>query len=122
MSIIQDDMHVKGKEKLIELIIDGQLIQADPGTTVLEAALASGIDIPRLCYHPDLSVSGGCRLCVVNVEGFQNPTPSCGLACEDGMKVETHITELLQIRREIIDLFISEHPLDCVTCDKSGAC
>ena len=114
--------HVEGREELVELTIDGQKVLAHPGTTVLDAALANNIDIPRLCHHPELSVSGGCRLCIVNVEGYPNPTPSCGLTCEDGMSIETHNAELFQTRREIIDLFISEHPLDCVTCDKSGAC
>jgi predicted molibdopterin-dependent oxidoreductase YjgC len=107
---------------LVELTIDGIKIRTTPGTTVLEAALSNNIDIPRLCYHPDLSVSGGCRLCIVNVDGNPNPTPSCGLACTDGMSIETQNPELSKTRREIIDLFISEHPLDCVTCDKSGAC
>ena len=107
---------------MVELTIDGKRILTNPGTTVLDAALASGIDIPRLCHHPALSVSGGCRMCVVKVDGQPNPTPSCGLACENGMSIETQNTELTSLRREIIDLFISEHPLDCVTCDKSGAC
>lgn len=107
---------------MAELIIDGHKIQAENGTTVLEAALENNIDIPRLCHHPELSVSGGCRLCIVNLEGYSNPVPSCGLACEDGMVVETRNETLADLRREIIDLFISEHPLDCFTCDKSGAC
>jgi formate dehydrogenase alpha subunit len=107
---------------LVELTIDRRKIQTNPGTTVLEAALANNIEIPRLCHHPDLSVSGGCRLCIVNVDGSQNQTPSCGLVCQDGMSIETQNEELKKTRREIIDLFISEHPLDCVTCDKSGAC
>ena len=113
---------VEGRKHLIELTIDGRQIQTHPGTTVLEVALANNIDIPRLCHHPELSVSGGCRLCIVDVEGFSNPTPSCGLACEDGMTIESQNSGLNITRREIIDLFISEHPLDCVTCDKSGTC
>lgn len=113
---------IEGRSNLLELTIDGKKIQTTPGTTVLEAALANNIDIPRLCHHPDLSVSGGCRLCIVNIDGNPIPTPSCGLACDDGMVIETDNDELNQTRREIIDLFISEHPLDCVTCDKSGAC
>lgn len=107
---------------MIELTIDGRTIMAQPGTSVLDTALANNIDIPRLCHHPELSVSGGCRMCVVQVNGNPNPIPSCGLAVQDGMSIETHNAELSQIRREIIDVFISEHPLDCVTCDKSGAC
>jgi formate dehydrogenase alpha subunit len=107
---------------LVELTINNQKIKVSAGTSVLEAALSNGIDIPRLCHHPDLSVSGGCRLCIVDVEGYKYPTPSCGLECTDGMVIETENSLLKQVRREIIDLFISEHPLDCVTCDKSGAC
>ncbi len=107
---------------MIELTIDGSTIRTRPGSTVMEAALENGIDIPRLCYHPELSVAGGCRLCQVEVDGLPNPTASCGLACQDGMVVRTRTTELYEIRRDIIDLFVAEHPLDCVTCDKSGSC
>jgi formate dehydrogenase alpha subunit len=107
---------------LLELTIDGHKVQASPGSTVLEAALKNKIDIPRLCHHPDLTISGGCRLCIVNVEGNPNPVPSCGLACEDGMQVRTKNQMLQETRREILDLFIAEHPLDCFTCDKSGSC
>lgn len=107
---------------MIELTIDGKSIQAEPGSTVMEAALSNGIDIPRLCYHPDLSVSGGCRLCLVEVEGMAVPTTSCGLACQEGMKVQTQSDQLTELRSEIIDVFLSEHPLDCVTCEKSGTC
>lgn len=107
---------------MIEIIIDGKKIQAQPGMTVLEAALENGIDIPHLCYHPELSISGGCRLCIVKVNDGLNPIASCGLACQDGMTIQTRDEELTALRRDIIDLFISDHPLDCVTCDKSGSC
>lgn len=102
--------------------IDGKKILAKPGSTVMEAALANGIEIPHLCYHPELSVSGGCRLCIVEVEGRATPHPSCELQCEDGMVVQTHSKQLREYRREIIDLFVSDHPLDCVICDKAGSC
>lgn len=107
---------------MIELQIDGQVISCQPSETVLEAALASGIDIPHMCYHPELSVSGGCRLCLVEVEGRPYPTASCGLLCEDDMSIRTQSERLSEMRREIIDLFVSDHPLDCVTCEKAGAC
>jgi formate dehydrogenase alpha subunit len=107
---------------MIELQIDGQTIQTKEGTSVIEAAQASGIEIPHLCYHPELSVSGGCRLCVVEVEGLAAPTTSCSLACQEGMVVRTQSEQLSQMRRDIIDLFLSDHPLDCVTCDKAGSC
>jgi len=105
-----------------ELQIDGQVIHCQPGETVLEAALSNGIDIPHMCYHPELSISGGCRLCLVEVEGRPFPVASCGLLGEDGMSIRTQSDQLSEMRREIIDLFVSDHPLDCVVCDKSGDC
>ena len=107
---------------MIELTIDGQIIQTAEGKSVMEAALANGIEIPHLCYHPELSVSGGCRLCVVEIEGWTDPMASCGLACQDGMVVRAQSEQLSDMRRDIIDLFVSDHPLDCVTCDKAGDC
>lgn len=107
---------------MIELKIDGKTIQTPPGTTVMEAALAHGVDIPHICYHPELSVSGGCRLCVVEVAGRPFPVASCGLLCEDGMDIQTQSNQLTEMRRDVIDLFVADHPLDCVTCDKAGSC
>ncbi len=108
--------------KMIELKIDGQTIQTDEGRSVIEAAQKNGIEIPHLCYHPDLSVAGGCRLCIVEVEGISKPIASCGLACSDGMVVHTQSEQLYNMRRDILDLLLSTHPLDCVTCDKAGNC
>jgi formate dehydrogenase alpha subunit len=107
---------------VIKLTIDGKQIETTPGTSVLEAALANGIDIPRLCYHQDLLPSGGCRLCLVEIEGKPNPAPSCGLACAEGMVVNTRTEQLEEMRRDIIDMFVSDHPLNCVICDKNGKC
>ncbi len=107
---------------MITIKIDNKSLQVAPGTTVLDAALANGIDIPRLCHHPELSVSGGCRLCIVEVEGRPNPVPSCGLECAEGLVVQTQSEQLTEMRRDTIDLFVSDHPLDCVICDKAGAC
>jgi formate dehydrogenase alpha subunit len=105
-----------------QLNINGKTIQAETGMTVMDAALANNIDIPRLCHHPELSASGGCRLCLVEVEGRPEPVPSCGLQCAEGMVVQTQSEQLTEVRRDIIDLFVSDHPLDCVTCEKAGAC
>lgn len=107
---------------MIELIIDEKTIQARPGASVMEAARESGIDIPHICYHPELSISGGCRLCVVEVEGWPKPTASCGLECAQGMVIRTQSEGLTKMRRDVIDLFVAEHPLDCVVCEKAGAC
>jgi formate dehydrogenase alpha subunit len=116
-----DNSNLSGKPPL-NVTIDGRTISAAPGTTVLQAALANGVEIPRLCHHPELSVSGGCRLCLVQVQGRPNPTPSCGLLCENGMVVQTRTELIEKMRRDIIDLFVSDHPLRCVVCDKNGAC
>lgn len=107
---------------MITLTIDGKTIHVEDGTHVLDAALSHGIDIPHLCYHPALSVSGGCRLCQVEVEGYTQPVTSCGLACAEGQVIHTQSERLTEIRRGIIDIFLADHPLDCVTCDKAGAC
>jgi len=107
---------------MIQLMIDNKKIQAKPGMTIIEAAKANDIDIPHLCYHPDLSISGGCRLCLVEVEGRPNPIPSCGNQCTQDMVVHTHSPNLSALRREIIDLIVSDHPLDCAICEKAGAC
>ncbi|MEZ4556592.1 MAG: 2Fe-2S iron-sulfur cluster-binding protein [Caldilineaceae bacterium] len=109
-------------DSLSTVTIDGKVLEFAPGATVMETALAHGIDIPRLCYHPELRPSGGCRLCLVEVDGRPAPAPSCGLACQDGMVVRTESDALTDLRRDIIDLFVSEHPLNCVTCEANGAC
>ena len=74
------------------ITIDGRVLEYSPGATVMEVALANGIEIPRLCYHPELRPSGGCRLCTVEVEGAPKPVPACGLVCREGMVV---VVELL---------------------------
>jgi formate dehydrogenase alpha subunit len=107
---------------MISLTIDERALQVAPGTSVLHAAKSAGIEIPNLCHHPELRPNGGCRLCIVEVEGKAAPAPSCGLPCEEGMVVSTQSERLQEMRREIIDLLISDHPLRCVTCDKSGGC
>lgn len=107
---------------MITLTIDGRTVTAAPGGTVMDAALAAGIEIPRLCHHPELSAWGGCRLCLVEVEGQRAPAPSCGMAASQGMVVTTRSERLTALRREVLDLLLSDHPLRCVVCEKAGAC
>ncbi len=107
---------------MISLRIDDRTLTVPAGTTVLKAALENGVDIPHLCYHPALSVAGGCRLCLVEIDGRPTPVASCSLQCEPGMVVTTESAQLSQLRRTALDLFLSDHPLRCVTCDKNGAC
>lgn len=107
---------------MITLTIDGTLVRVPPGTTVLRAALDAGIDIPHLCYHPELSAWGGCRLCLVDVQGQPAPVASCGLQVTEGMVVTTQSEELQAHRRQVLDLLLSDHPLRCVVCEKAGKC
>ena len=112
----------KQQIKKINLTIDGTPVTADEGTTIMQAADALGIHIPRLCYHPDLSVSGSCRVCIVDVKGMGFFTASCSAQVSEGMEVETNSPEIRQARRDIIELLLDNHPKDCQTCDRDGNC
>ncbi|KRT77756.1 MAG: NAD-dependent formate dehydrogenase catalytic subunit [Armatimonadetes bacterium CSP1-3] len=104
------------------LTINGRPVTAPAAASVLDAALSAGIEIPRLCHHPELSAWGGCRLCLVEVEGQRAPVPACGLAAKEGMVVTTRSERLTALRREVLDFLLSDHPLHCVICDKAGRC
>jgi formate dehydrogenase alpha subunit len=106
----------------IHLTINGRSITAKPGATVLEASQAAGIHIPTLCHDPDLTPSGACRLCVVDIEGVRGLPTSCTTQAREGMVVQTHTDEITRIRRTIVELAIARHPLTCLTCDKSADC
>lgn len=111
----------------ITLKIDNQEIRVPKGTTILEAARNMGIDIPTLCYMnlKDLCIKNApasCRLCVVEVEGRKNLAPSCATCCENGMNVYTNTIRVLNARRTVLELMLSDHPSDCLVCAKSGNC
>ncbi len=107
---------------LIKLTIDGMEIEASPGTTVLNAAEALGIHIPRLCYDPSLSSVGACRICVVEIDGMRNLPASCVTTVTPGMVVRTDTPAVIEARKTILELLIANHPLDCMTCEKAGDC
>lgn len=113
---------MKTKKKKIQLTIDGFNVEVDDGQTIMQAADKLGIKIPRLCYHPDLSIMGACRVCIVEVEGMRNPVASCAHPAGQGMKVQTHTPLLRRLRRDIVELLIDNHPKDCLTCDRDGNC
>lgn len=108
--------------QMISLKIDGETILVPEGTTVMDAAERIGIHIPRLCYHPDLSLEGNCRVCVVAVEGFDHGLASCATKVWDGMEVQTNSPMIRQARRDIVELLLDNHPKDCQTCDRDGHC
>ncbi|UCC67278.1 MAG: formate dehydrogenase subunit alpha [Armatimonadota bacterium] len=108
----------------VSLTIDDIIVAVPEGSTILEAALRAGIEIPHLCYKPELGLSptSSCRLCLVEVKGARGLVASCSHPAADGMIVRTDTDELRQHRRMVIDLLLSDHPHDCLTCEKSGAC
>ena len=111
----------------VKLIIDNKQIEVEKGTTIYKAAKQLGIDIPVLCYMSleGLNIEnkpGGCRICVVEVEGRNNLAPSCSTEVWDGMVVNTHSMRVINARRTVLEFILSDHPKDCLTCAKSGNC
>lgn len=106
----------------MEFTIDGITISAEAGQTILEAALKAGIYIPHLCGHPDLTPIGGCRLCSVEVDGVDEPVPSCKTIVEPDMVVEINAPKAEQTRKMAMELILASHPADCTGCPKYGKC
>jgi predicted molibdopterin-dependent oxidoreductase YjgC len=104
----------------VSLTIDDRIISVPKGTTILDAARRLDISIPVLCHHPKLTATGACRVCIVEVNGM--PVTSCTTAAEEGMKVTTASPYIENLRRDIIDLILSDHPYDCMVCERAGAC
>ena len=106
----------------VTLNIDGQEVKTEKGQSVLEAALAAGIYIPSLCYHPNLSPYGGCRLCVVEIEGMRGMPTSCTTLAAEGMIVKTKTPQVRHIRRTAVELMLASHPPDCLVCTQNLNC
>ena len=106
----------------ITLKIDGREVSVPSGTTVMDAALELGIEIPALCQDKSLPVVSACRLCIVELEGSRKLQTSCSLLARDGMDVRTETDRIVRYRRAILQLLLDSHPNDCLTCDKAGEC
>jgi formate dehydrogenase major subunit len=109
-------------EKTVELQIDGRTLNVPEGTSVMRAAAQAGISIPKLCATDMLEAFGSCRLCLVEIEGRKGYPASCTTPVTAGMKVSTQTPKLADIRRGVMELYISDHPLDCLTCPANGHC
>ncbi|MEW6681178.1 MAG: molybdopterin-dependent oxidoreductase, partial [bacterium] len=107
---------------MITLEIDSCKIETEEGKSILEACLKEKIEIPNLCYDKRLKSFGACRLCLVEIEGAKGFFPACTTEAKDGMKVKTNAERLNQIRKEILELILSDHPDDCLLCEKNGNC
>lgn len=106
----------------ITLTIDGVTVETKRGQTVLEAARQANIYLPTLCYDPDLEPYGGCRLCIVEIEGMRGLPTACTLLAEDGMIVRTESPQLHSVRRSTLELILADHAGDCIACRKNGHC
>jgi len=107
---------------MVNLKIDGKEIKAPEGTNLIDAAELGGIHIPNLCYLKGLKGIGACRLCLVEIEGMKAPMIACTTKVKEGMSVNTKTEKVLEVRKFVIDLILSMHPLDCMTCTKAGVC
>ena len=107
---------------LVTLSIDGTSISVPEGTTVMRAAAEAGINIPKLCATDSLEPFGSCRLCLVQIDGRRGYPASCTTPAEEGMVVSTETDKLHELRRGVMELYISDHPLDCLTCPANGDC
>ena len=106
----------------VQVEIDGLPATVNAGSSILRAARESGVDIPKLCATDSLKPFGSCRMCLVEVEGRKGYPASCTTPVEAGMKIRTQTSELSKIRRNVMELYISDHPLDCLTCSANGDC
>ncbi|MDN5569100.1 MAG: 2Fe-2S iron-sulfur cluster-binding protein, partial [Paracoccus sp. (in: a-proteobacteria)] len=106
----------------VSLTVDGFDVTVPEGTSVMRAAMLAGITVPKLCASDNLEAFGSCRLCVVEIEGRRGTPASCTTPVAEGMVVRTQTGKVQKIRRGVMELYISDHPLDCLTCSANGDC
>ncbi|PDS74765.1 NADH-quinone oxidoreductase subunit NuoG [Rhizobium sp. L43] len=107
---------------MVSITIDGQTLEVEAGSTVLQAAQRLGVDIPTFCYLKRLPPLASCRMCLVEIEGVRRLQPSCATAATDGMVVRTNTPLIEETRSSMLDMLLANHPLDCPICDKGGEC
>jgi len=110
------------RTETVSIEIDGLPTTVRAGSTIMRAAREFGIDVPKLCASDNLEPFGSCRLCLVEIEGRKGYPASCTTPVEDGMKISTQTEALAKLRRNVMELYISDHPLDCLTCSANGDC
>ena len=108
--------------KLVTLEVDGHAVTVPEGTSIMRASMEAGIKIPKLCATDTLNSFGSCRMCLVEVEGRNGTPASCTTPVAPGMKVHTSSDNVRRLRRGVMELYISDHPLDCLTCSANGDC
>lgn len=113
---------IRVSDKQVTLTIDGVSVTVPEGTSVMAAAMTMGTKIPKLCATDSLEPFGSCRLCLVEIEGRRGTPASCTTPAEEGMVVRTQTEQLASLRKGVMELYISDHPLDCLTCSANGDC
>lgn len=108
--------------KMVNMEFDGKAVQVPDGMTLVDAAATVGIHIPNLCHIKELRGVGACRMCMVEIEGMKTPVTACTTRVKEGMKVAVSTPKVEEIRKFVVDLVLSFHPLDCMTCPKAGSC
>ncbi|MFM1965921.1 MAG: hypothetical protein RL134_1646 [Actinomycetota bacterium] len=106
----------------IDVVVDGIPVSVPVGTSVMRAAAEAGVGVPKLCATDSLQPFGSCRLCLVEIDGKKGTPASCTTPCEPGMVVRTQTPRVEELRRNVMELYISDHPLDCLTCPANGDC
>ncbi|MEW6313147.1 MAG: NADH-quinone oxidoreductase subunit NuoG [Pseudomonadota bacterium] len=107
---------------MLDIEINGQATQVEPGKTVMDAANQLGVYIPHFCYHKKLSIAANCRMCLVQVEKAPKPLPACATPVTNGMKVQTHSEMAVTAQKGVMEFLLINHPLDCPICDQGGEC
>ena len=106
----------------VNITVDGRPLQARPGTLLIEACRAAGIEVPSFCYYPGLSLQAACRMCLVEIEKAPKLQTACTVAVAEGMVVRTTTPQVVDARRSMLEFLLGNHPLDCPVCDKGGEC
>ncbi|MBZ0092925.1 MAG: NADH-quinone oxidoreductase subunit NuoG [Sulfuricellaceae bacterium] len=107
---------------MAQIEIDGKQVTVADGSTIIEAAEAAGVYIPRFCFHKKLSIAANCRMCLVEVEKAGKPLPACATPVIEGMKIFTHSEKAVQAQKSVMEFLLINHPLDCPICDQGGEC
>jgi formate dehydrogenase major subunit len=125
MALIQETDYgtpLRIADTLVTLEIDGKPVTVPRGTSIMRAAVEAGVQVPKLCATDNMEPFGSCRLCLVEIEGRRGTPASCTTPAESGMKVRTQSPKIAKLRRGVMELYISDHPLDCLTCAANGDC
>ncbi len=107
---------------MVNIEVNGVALEAPKGSMIIEATDKAGIEIPRFCYHPKLSISANCRMCLVDVEKMPKPVPACATPVMEGMKVYTDSRRAMDAQHGVMEFLLINHPLDCPICDQGGEC